>query len=151
MRAQPRKKQSKETAYIIYKSWKIKTVTHADFCRRWFRVVDMSNTRCDHYAPITSTQGEHFIFRYATFENFDGVRTDEARTLVKCQETSEIWVLCPNWGRSLACTNKEKQLVILIPQPVKTYRQILDFMKIFYMDGATFQRSLKEGTIKEIF
>ena len=45
---------------------------------------------------------------------------------------------------------KTKQTIILIPQPVKNYRQILDFMKLFYSDGETMKRLISIGRIKEI-
>lgn len=35
-------------------------------------------------------------------------------------------------------------------QPVKNYRQVLDFMKLFYSDGEKMKRLISIGRIKEI-
>jgi hypothetical protein len=136
---------------IIYSPTKVKTATHGDFCRRWFGVVDMSDAIGKHYAPILSTHGEHFEFRIARFYNFRDIKTEEPRTIVRCLETGEVWILKPNWAQSLTRTDENtKQTIILIPQPVKNYRQILGFMKLFYSDGETMKRLISIGRIKEI-
>ena len=136
---------------IIYSPTKVKTATHGDFCRRWFGVVDMSDAIGKHYAPILSTHGEHFEFRIARFYNFRDIKTEEPRTIVRCLETGEVWILKPNWAQSLTRTDENtKQTIILIPQPVKNYRQILDFMKLFYSDVETMKRLISIGRIKEI-
>lgn len=114
-------------------------------------LVDMSDAIGKHYAPILSTHGEHFEFRIARFYNFRDIKTEEPRTIVRCLETGEVWILKPNWAQSLTRTDENtKQTIILIPQPVKNYRQILDFMKLFYSDGETMKRLISIGRIKEI-
>lgn len=111
----------------------------------------MSDAIGKHYAPILSTHGEHFEFRIARFHNFRDIKTEEPRTIVRCVETGEVWILKTDWAQSLTRTDENtKQTIILIPQPVKNYRQILDFMKLFYSDGETMKRLISIGRIKEI-
>lgn len=151
------KKQEKQTqlpweagvATIIYKPWKLDIFEHADFCRRWFRVVDMAKMEDKHGRTLVSREGEHFTFRQAMFYNFKKVYSDKPQFIVRCEETGEVWILIPNWARSLA-KYENGEMTLLISQPVKDYRAVLKFMSLFYGDGTLMKRLISNGTIKEI-
>lgn len=154
MKTAPRKKSeatshNKDAAFIIYKSQTIDIFQHADFCRRWFKVVNMRNMPNAHSNLLTSSTGERFVFRTAKFAGFKKVEAGKWLTIVQCLDTQEVWILFPDWIKRLATVDENKQLKILIPQPVTNYRQVLEFLKLFYGDGETMKRLINNGTIVE--
>lgn len=155
MKTAPRKKSEpaapkSDAAVILYKKQTIDIFEHADFCRRWFKVVNMRAMPNAHSNLLTSSTGERFVFRTAKFSNFDKVEPGKWLTIVQCLDTQEVWILTPGWIRGLATFDpKTKQIKILIPQPVTNYRKVLDFLKLFYGDGETMKRLINKGRIVE--
>lgn len=72
--------------------------------------------------------------------------------MARIQQAEQGTITCPYELASSSMKDGRTliQTIILIPQPVKNYRQVLDFMKLFYSDGEKMKRLISIGRIKEI-
>lgn len=133
-------------ASIIYKNWKFDIFQHADWCNRWFNgLVDLSSMADLHGRKIIGSDGTPYVFRQAVFEGFKRVKSGIPMYIVECPTTCEVWILCPNW------INQLKVLTLPnCPHKPQTYRDILNFIQLFYADGDTMKRLINNGRIQEI-
>lgn len=130
-------------AVVRYDNYLVNLFAHIDFVNRWWKgalinVQQMQNMRSNY---LISKDFKRYVFRTATFENFNKIKPGKRLVIVECIENGDIWILPPGWMQH----TKE-----YMNAPITKYSELLDRQCLYSCKGTQFRPLVNAGRIIEI-